>query len=125
MSSTILRLAGAGLFFLGIFLSGFWLSHSGKPYNALIFNLHKFIVLAAVFFFVMTVIRMNQVMKLNTVELTACSVTAFLFLIAIISGGLVSIPKTMPAALTTLHHLLPYLTVLSAAVTLYLLLHRT
>ena len=33
MSTTQLRIAGAGLFFVFIFLFGFWLSRSGKPYN--------------------------------------------------------------------------------------------
>jgi hypothetical protein len=37
---------------------------------------------------------------------------------------LLSIAKPMPAVVSTMHKLLPYLTVLSTAVTLYLLLGR-
>ena len=122
----MIRIVGAGLFFLAIFLSGFWLSRTGKPYSSLYLNIHKLIALAAVVFLIMTVTRLNQVVRLNTVELTVCIVIAFLFLTTIISGGLVSIPKELPAAITTLHHMLPYAVALATAVTLYLLLltHR-
>lgn len=121
-STSLLRIAGTILFFVCIFLSGFWLSHSGKPYNGLLFNLHKLIALAAVVFLIITIHRINEAAKLNTAEFTACVVTGLLFLVAIISGGLVSLDRPMPLALLTLHHLLPYLVVFSTAVTLYLLL---
>ena len=35
MNAAQIKVAVAGLFFLGIFLSGFWLNHSGKPYGLL------------------------------------------------------------------------------------------
>jgi hypothetical protein len=38
MDTTQLRIFGAGVFFLLIFLSGIWLTRSGKPYSAIIFN---------------------------------------------------------------------------------------
>jgi hypothetical protein len=46
------------------------------------------------------------------------------FLSTIVSGGLVSIDKPMPAPISIMHKLFPYLTVLSTAVTLYLVLGR-
>ena len=124
MSPSLLRIAGAVLFFICIFLSGFWLSHLGKPYRGLLFNLHKLIALAAVVFLVLIVHRINQVTKLSPVEFTVSLTTGLLFLAAIISGGLVSLDRPTPLALLTLHHLLPYLVVLTTAVTLYLLLVR-
>ncbi|MFC1619097.1 hypothetical protein ACFL45_04045 [Candidatus Neomarinimicrobiota bacterium] len=125
MSTTLLRVTGAGLFFLFIFLSGFWLSRIGKPYHTLIFNVHKFLVLAAVVFLVIILTRMNQGAKPNVAEFAVIVATALLFIAAIISGGLASLPRSMPAVLTTLHHLLPYATVLATAVIFYLMLHRT
>lgn len=41
MSITQLRVVGAGLFFLFIFLSGIWLNHSGKPLNRIILTMHQ------------------------------------------------------------------------------------
>jgi hypothetical protein len=47
-----------------------------------------------------------------------------LFLATIISGGLLSTDKAMPTAILTMHQITPFLTVLTTAVTLYLLLSR-
>jgi uncharacterized membrane protein len=124
MSANQLRVVGSGLFFLFIFLSGFWLSRSGKPYSAIIFNIHKSIGLAALVFLVVTIYRINQVAALSAIELIAGVITVLLFLSTTISGGLVSIEKPMPAAISMMHKLFPYLTVLSTAVTLYLVLGR-
>jgi hypothetical protein len=124
MSTTQLRVVGAGLFFLFIFLSGIWLSHSGKPLNGIILTIHKLISLAAVVFLVMTIYQINQAAKLSAIELIAGVVTGLLFLGAIISGGLLSTGKPMPATLLMMHQITPFLTVLSTAVTLYLLVNR-
>jgi len=124
MGITQLRVIGAGLFFLFIFLSGFWLSNTGKPFNVILFTIHKLIGVAAVVFLVITVNRIHQVAALSTIELIACVVTGLFFVSTIISGGLVSLDKPMPAAISMMHKLFPYLTVLSTTVTLYLLLSR-
>ncbi len=124
MSTNQLRVVGAGLFYLFIFLSGIWLSRSGKPYSVIILAIHKLISLAAAVFLVMTIYRMNQVAKLSAVELIAVVVTGLFFLGAVISGGLLSTGKPMPAAILRIHQITPFLTVLSTAVTVYLLLSR-
>lgn len=103
----------AGLFFLFIFLSGFWLSQSGKPLNSLIFTIHKLIAVAAVVFLATTLHRSNQVAPLSTVAFIASAVTAVCFLSTIVTGGLLSIDKEMPAAVLTMHQVTPFLTVLS------------
>jgi hypothetical protein len=121
MGLTQFRVAGAGLFFLFVFLSGFWLGNSGTPLNSAILTIHKLIALAAVVFLVMTVYQMNQVAALGATELIAGVVTGLLFLSAIVSGGLLSIDKPMPAAVLMMHQIIPFLTLLSTAVTLYLL----
>ena len=124
MSTNQVRVAGTGLFFLFIFLSGFWLSRSGKPYSAIIFNIHKLIGLAASVFLVITIYHINQVAALSAIELIAGVVTGLFFLSTGISGGFVSIDRPMPAAISMMHKLFPYLTVLSTAATLYLVLGR-
>jgi hypothetical protein len=124
MSTNQLRFAGAGLFFLFIFLSGYWLSRSGKPYSAIILAVHKLISLAAVVLLGVTIRRINQAGTLSTVGLLAAIVTGLFFLGTIITGGLLSIDKTMPAVIRRLHQVTPYLTVLSTAATLYLLSRR-
>jgi hypothetical protein len=122
MSTNQLRVVSAGLFFLFIFLSGFWLSRTGKPYSGIILTIHKLIGLAAGVFLVMTVYRIHRVAPLSPVEITAIVVTVLFFAGTVTAGGLLSIDKPMPAAISMMHKLFPYLTVLSTAVTLYLLL---
>ncbi len=125
MSTMQLRVVGVGLFYLFIFLSGIWLSRSGKPYNMIIFNIHKLIALAAVVFLVITMYQINGVAGLSAIELIACAVTGLLFVGTMITGGLLSTGKSMPATILTMHQITPFLTVLSTAATLYLLLSLT
>ncbi|MDH5459116.1 MAG: hypothetical protein OEY26_10405 [Nitrospinota bacterium] len=124
MSITLSRVAYTGLFFLFIFLSGIWLSHSGKPLNVIILTIHKSVGLAAGVFLVLTVYRIHQVAPLSPVEITAIVVTVLFFAGTVISGGLLSTDKPVPAAILRMHRITPVLTVLSTAVTLYLLLSR-
>jgi hypothetical protein len=124
MGTNQLRVVGAGLFYLFILLSGYWLSHSGKPFNGLILTIHKLISLAAVVFLVITMSQINKVARLSAIELIAGVVTGLFLLGTMITGGLLSIDKPMPAVVLRLHQITPYLSVLSNAVTLYLLLGR-
>jgi len=125
MGATQSSVVGAGLFFLFIILSGIWLSRSGKPLNGIILTIHKLISLAAVVFLAITIYQMNQAAGLSAIGFIAGVVTGLFFLGAIITGGLLSTGKPMPAAILTMHQIAPFLTVLSTAATLYLLLSRT
>jgi hypothetical protein len=119
------KVIGAGLFYLFIFLSGFWLSHLGKPYPTIVFSIHKLIGVATAIFLVITVYRIHQSAPLSPVEITAGVVTVLFFAGTIVAGGLLSIDKSMPAAVLTMHQIAPFLTMLSTAATLYLVLSRT
>ena len=121
MDPKLLRIIGAGLFYFFTFLFGFWLSRSGKPHNVVLLTIHKLIALAAGVFLVMTIRRLHLSNPLGGVELTACVLTGLFFVGAVITGGLVSTGTPMPAAVVMLHKVTPYLTVLSTALTLYLL----
>ena len=121
MDSVQWKVVGAGLFFLFIFLSGIWLSRSGKPLNGLILNIHKLISLAAGIFLIVTLYQMSRAAALVATELIAAAVTAIFFVGMAVSGGLLSIGKPMPPAILLLHKGMSVLTALSTAVTLYLL----
>jgi hypothetical protein len=122
MSITQLKVASAGLFFLFIFLSGFWLSNSGRPINVIILTIHKLIALAALVFLTITIYQVNQVTRLSNLELIASIATGLFFIGTIITGGLLSLARPMPGFVLRLHQITPVLIVLSAGVTLYLLL---
>lgn len=124
MSTT--QFVGAGVFFLLILLSGYWLSRSGKPYSMIVFTIHKLISLAAVVLLGITVYRVNRGGALSATGLLAAIVAGLFFLGTMVTGSLLSIPidKPMPAIVHKLHQVTPYLTVLSTAATLYLLSRR-
>jgi hypothetical protein len=124
MNTDQLSIVGTGLFFVVIFVSGYWLSRSGKPYNVIVLTIHKLISLAAAAFLVITIFQTYRGAALGAAGLIAGIVTGLFFVSTVVSGGLMSIDKPMPAAISMMHKLFPYLTVLSTAVTLYLLLSR-
>jgi len=122
-----------GIFFLFIFLSGFWVSRLGKPYNGLFFNIHKLIGLAVGIFLIRTVYLTHQVAPLSPTQWTAIAVTVLLFLFTVIAGGLLSVlaegglenmGQTMQRDIELVHKISPYLIVVSTGVALYLLLFR-
>jgi hypothetical protein len=121
MGTSRLRVVGTGLFFVFIFLSGYWLSRSGKPYNGVVFNVHKLIGLAMGVFLIVTVRQVHQLTPLGSAEIAAIVVTVLFFAGIVISGGLVSVDNPIPVVVSMMHKFLPYVAVLSTAVTLYLL----
>jgi len=117
-----LRFVNIGLFFLVIFASGYWLHHSGKPYGAILFNVHKLIGFGLFVLLVVRIFQLNRAAPLSAIEWISFVVAALFFVTTIVFGGLVSIDKSWPAIVSLAHKLLPYLTVISTAVSLYLLL---
>ena len=124
------RVVVAGLFFLFIFLSGYWLSQLGKPYHTLVITLHKLIGLAAGVFLVLTVIRTHQAAPLSGLEIAAVVITALIFVGTVAAGGLLSIDaagglsgisQPVRQLIAVAHRLFPFLAVLSTAMTLYLI----
>jgi len=124
MNTDQIRAASAGLFFVFIFISGFWLSHSGKPLNAIILTIHKLISVGALVYLAVTVYQINQAARLNPLQLILVIASAVFFLGLIATGGLLSAGKVMPAIVLALHRVIPYLTVLSTGSALFLLLTR-
>jgi hypothetical protein len=126
MNTNQVRAISMGVGFLIMILSGFWLSRTGKPYGTLIFTIHKLIGVGIGILLFMTVSQMHQTVPLSPVEIAAVAVTGLFFVASVTTGSLLSIPvsKPMPGFVSMLNKILPYLSVLSTAVTLYLLLNR-
>jgi len=109
------------LFILKLIL-GIWLTLAGKPYNGLLLTVHKLIALATVIFIGVTVHNLRTGVGLNTLELIAVITTGALFLAAIISGGLASTEKLAYPAIVLIHRIAPFLSILTTAATVYLLI---
>jgi hypothetical protein len=107
--------------FLAIFVFGFWVSRSGKPYSVLLLTVHKLIGVATGVYLVVVVSQIHKVNPLDWGEIAALGVSISLFLVLIATGGLLSTEKQMPVAVHFLHKFMPYLAVISSAFTVYLL----
>jgi hypothetical protein len=119
MNTLVSRLVLTGSLILLTLASGFGLSHSGKPYSTLIFTIHKLITLAAIIATAVTITQLHKTAELRlAVEVSTIVITALLFLFLLVSGGLLSIDKTVPAFVRTIHHAAPYLAVISSAATI-------
>ena len=118
--STQTRIVVTGLLFACKFVAGFWLTRSGKPYNVVILAIHKIISLAIVAMIGIIIYRLRRDVGVGSAEIVAMAITGLLFVLTISSGGLVSTDKPANAATLTVHRVLPFLTVLSTAVTIYL-----
>lgn len=120
--NSILFLVYSAGFFLLIFVSGFLTKRSSKPYPVIILNIHKLIALGTLVYLTIIIVRMDNAIPLTQAQLTVGILSAALFALTIITGGLSSIDKPMPDILLKLHRVAPYLTVLSTAAALYLIL---
>ncbi len=100
-----------------VFVLGFVLQRRGRPHNVLLLTAHKLIALAALILMAITIIRINQATPLATAALVAAAATAVFFVVAIISGGLVSTDRPAPALARTLHWVTPFVTVACAVAT--------
>lgn len=106
--------------FLLVFVSGFWISRSGKPYPILLFTLHKLAGLGVLVFLALQFSKAHQAAPLNAVQIAIMALAALCFITLIATGGLSSVEKVMPAAVRKSHQILPYLAVLTAGASLYL-----
>jgi len=100
--------------FLFIFLSGYFLNRSGKPFNVAVLTIHKLLSLAALIYLSTRVV----LAPLNSLKFGLVAAAGIFFVSTIITGGLLSTDKPMPAIVHRLHQIIPYLTVLSTVAVL-------
>jgi len=115
------RLLNPTLGFLVTIAFGFWLSRLGKPYNGLLFNVHKLIALAAV---ILAGLAVYQVLKGTDVAtlIVLLLVLAALSVIALfVSGALMSAGKGEYRVMKLVHNLSPFILVMAMGTTVYLL----
>ena len=109
-------------FFVLMLLSGIWLSRKGKPYNKLIFSVHKIITLLTILFVARYVILATKSVAMAQLTVTLFWVCVTFFVISFVSGALLSFEKPMPDALTKLHRISALLVTILTGVTVYKIL---
>ncbi len=119
MNASVSRIALIGLLFLLTLAFGVWLSHAGKPYSSLLFNIHKLIALGAVIVTGVTVYQGRANVTIGSFTFTAVVATGLLFVALFVSGALLSIGQPETAAILSVHRVAPWLMIIAVALTLY------
>jgi hypothetical protein len=117
--NTTARLAVTGLLFLLKLATGYWLSRKGRPYNVGISTLHKIISLLVIASIALTVRYLRQGVGLSGAQVSALVVSGVLFLVAIGTGGVLSMDRPAPAIVSIAHKVAPYLALVSSVASIY------
>jgi hypothetical protein len=118
---TLPRLLNPTLGFLLTLVFGFWLSRRGKPYNGLLFNVHKLLALATVILCALEMYRVLKVMDLMMLISVLLVVAALSVIALFVSGALMSAEKGEYRVMKWIHTLSPLLLIITMGYTVYLL----
>ena len=113
-----------GIIFLLTLVFGFWLSKAGKPYNGVLFNLHKLIALGTV---VITAVQIYKILANSEVQtlIVILMIIAGICVVALFaSGAFMSIGNLNYQIMKTIHNIAPIPMVIAMALTIYLLFAR-
>jgi hypothetical protein len=121
MMETISKFNSSGILFVLTLVFGVWLSQSGKPYNSLLFNIHKLVALGTV---IVVGVQLSRMLK-NTDPLAliiALLVVAALCVVALFaSGALMSMGKLDYTLTLTIHRIALGVLVIGMVLEIYLL----
>lgn len=121
MNENGLRMVGVTAAFLLVFVTGFYLTHFGRPYSVALLTMHK-IIAAGILVFLGVIAYRTSALSVSAWLVVSLTVIAFVAMIA--SGGALSAVESAPAMIVTVHTVGSYVTVLLAIAAFYLLLWR-
>lgn len=100
---------------------GFWLSHKGKPYHPVLFNVHKLLALGVVILMGLQFVRYLRGVEGTLLFLLVLAGAALLVIALFTSGALMSADKYKYAILRAVHRLASATLVLALLGLFYLL----
>jgi steroid 5-alpha reductase family enzyme len=124
MSGDWWRIAGGAVAFVLEFVTGFWLARSGKPYGTALLTVHKLTAVGMLVVLVVTASRASKAAPLGAGVWLGVALAIVAFVALIGSGGALSAMASPPPAVSLLHKVAPYVTVLLTAVAFFLLRAR-
>ncbi len=118
---TLLKYLLPGILLLLTLSFGLWVSHLGKPYDGLLFNIHKLIALGMV---IVVIVRLSAVFKnvdplLPVIVLLILGITCIVALFA--SGALLSAGKLDYKTMRLVHRIAPVVLVIDMGLVVYFL----
>jgi hypothetical protein len=121
---TLSKFSAPGILLLLTLAFGVWLSLSGKPYNGVLFNIHKLVALGSV---IVTVIQFSQLLKgtqLQVLPILLFIVAGLCVVALFFTGAMMSAGKLDYHMMLAIHRIALILLTVMMAVTLYLLIGR-
>jgi len=118
---TITKFTIPGIAFLLTLAFGLWVSYSGKPYNGILFNIHKLIALGAV---IVTIVQLSRMLTTadSMALIIVLLVLAGVCVVALFAtGALMSMGKLNYDVTLTVHKIAPVVMALAMALVVYLL----
>jgi hypothetical protein len=107
--------------FIVTLVFGFWLSRRGKPYNGLLFNVHKLIALGTVILSGLAVSRALKLLDPESMFYLSLGIAAINVIALFASGALMSAGKGEYRKMKLIHNVAPFFAFLGMAFAAYLL----
>jgi len=120
--SITLKISGIAILFILMIFSGIWVAKSGKPYDSTWFNIHKIVSLIAV---VLAGIQAYSLYKAGAhpqVVFVLMIITALLFLILLVSGGIMNTDISVHQLLQLVHRISSGAAIILSVLVFYMLL---
>ena len=109
-----------GIVFLLTLAFGFWLSRIGKPYNGILYNIHKLLALAVVIVAVFEIRKTLQSEGTIPFYNVLIALTGVSIITLFATGALMSIGKLNYAVSLTIHKITPILAAMTLIAVVYL-----
>jgi len=112
---------------IGFFITvtfGFWLSKIGKPYNGILFNVHKLIALGTVILTSVEVYKLLKVMEPQALLILSIVVAVICVLALFASGAFLSIGNVKYKTVKLIHNIALVVMVFALSSVMYLLSGR-
>jgi hypothetical protein len=113
-----------GIVFLVTLAFGVWLSKLGKPYNGILFNIHKLMALGAVVTATMQVYKIFTVAKASTLVIVLVVLVVLCVVSLFATGAFMSVGKFKYEIILAIHRISPILATISAVAIIYLLVGK-
>lgn len=99
---------------------GFWVSKVGKPYNGILFNIHKMIALGTVILTSVQVYKLLKVIEPQSLLIVSLVVAVMCVVALFASGAFLSIGNVKYETVKLIHNIAPIIAVLAMGSAIYL-----
>lgn len=118
--TTISNFFTPAIVFILTLLFGFWLSRRGKPYNGILFNIHKLIALGTVILLSMKIYDTFRNMEVQILLIILLIVAGLCMVALFASGAFLSIGNMNYRVMKTIHNIAPVLLVIATGLFFHL-----